>query len=67
MVAITAYTNDLSGCWALRDVDQQVDIDPGITWTTQISPTAIHGGDLRNVIYFDWHAQAVHGTNYLLN
>ena len=60
------YTNSLSECYALRDVDMQVDNGSGgPTWYTQISPTAVHGDQLRNVIYFDWHAQSTIGTNYL--
>ena len=65
---ITQYTNDLTGCYAMRDVDQQVDnsASSAPTWYSQISPTAVHGNQLRNVIFFDWHAQAVHGNTNLL-
>ena len=70
MTAITQYTNDLSGCYAMRDVDLQIDNDPAVSWqmpapNQQISSLAVHGNNLRNVIFFDWHAQAVKGTNYL--
>jgi prepilin-type N-terminal cleavage/methylation domain-containing protein len=66
--SITQYTNNPSGCYAMRDVDQQLD-NPSFTgsasWYSEISPTAIHGGNLRVVIYFDWHAQTVNATNFL--
>lgn len=66
MSAINQFTN-LTDCYALRDVDKQVDNGAGgPTWYTQISPTAVHGDNIRNVIFFDWHAAAVRGgTNYL--
>jgi prepilin-type N-terminal cleavage/methylation domain-containing protein/prepilin-type processing-associated H-X9-DG protein len=63
--AILEYSNKLSGCYAMRDVDQQLDPGTSPTWHTQISPMAVHGNNLRNVIYFDWHAQGVKGTNGL--
>ncbi len=68
--AITQYTNSLSDCYAMRDVDLQLDTDTAVSWqqlppNNQISPTAVHGNQLRNAIYFDWHVQGVHGTNYL--
>ncbi len=68
LLDLTSYTNNLSGCYAIRDVDQILDNPnaPGAgAWYDQITPTAAHGGNIRNVIYFDWHAQAVNGTNYL--
>lgn len=56
----------LSDCYALRDVDQQLDTpSPSVPWHAQTSPEAIHGNNLRNVIYFDWHAKGVQGTNDL--
>ena len=68
MGSLTQYTNDISDCYAIRDVDQQLDI-PGLpgsaTWYTQITPTAAHKDNIRNVLYFDWHAAATHSTNYL--
>jgi prepilin-type N-terminal cleavage/methylation domain-containing protein len=66
MSDILKYTNSLTDCYALRDVDQQVDNGANVNWYTQISPTAVHGNNLRNVIFFDWHAQAIRGgTNWL--
>jgi prepilin-type N-terminal cleavage/methylation domain-containing protein len=62
---IMEYTNNLSACYAMRDVDQQLDTGTSPTWHTQISLTAVHGENLRNVIYFDWHVQGVKGTNGL--
>ena len=64
VLSITQFTNSLSDCYALRDVDNQLD-NGSLTWYTLISPKAVHGNDLRNVVYFDWHAQGTHGTNYL--
>jgi prepilin-type N-terminal cleavage/methylation domain-containing protein len=64
VLSITQYTNSLSDCYAMRDVDNELD-NGTLTWYTLISPKAVHGNDLRNVIFFDWHAQGVHGTNYL--
>jgi len=66
LTKISSYTNSLSDVYAFRDVDEQVDPSTYITWHTQISPRAVHGSNLRNVIFFDWHAEAVHGTNGLL-
>jgi prepilin-type N-terminal cleavage/methylation domain-containing protein len=68
--AITQYTNSLgsglSSFYALRDVDNQVDTGtPTLSWYSLISKTAVHGNNLRNAIFFDWHAEAVHGTNGL--
>ena len=65
MQSIFGYTNDLTAAYALRDVDKQLDTDTTVTWQTQISPLAVHGSDLRNVIFFDWYAGAVKGTNGL--
>jgi prepilin-type N-terminal cleavage/methylation domain-containing protein/prepilin-type processing-associated H-X9-DG protein len=63
---ILTYTNNPSSIYALRDVDEQVDPDAStVTWQGQIAATAVHGSDLRNVLYFDWHATAVKGTNGL--
>ena len=65
---IRQYTNDLTSCYAFRDVDQQLDnpAAPGAaSWYSQVSPTATHGGDVRNAIFFDWHAQSARGTNSL--
>jgi len=67
---ILQYTNSLSSCYAFRDVDLQIDNDPSVAWqqpvpNNQISPKAVHGNNLRNAIFFDWHAQVVYGTNSL--
>jgi prepilin-type N-terminal cleavage/methylation domain-containing protein len=68
--AITQYPNTLgsglSSYYALRDVDNQIDNGtPTLSWYSLISKTAVHGNNLRNAIFFDWHAEAVHGTNGL--
>jgi prepilin-type processing-associated H-X9-DG protein len=66
--SLTSLTNDLSDCYAIRDVDQQLDNPsaPGAaSWYSQITPTAAHKDNIRNVLYFDWHAAATHSTNYL--
>ena len=67
---ITQYTNDMTSCYAMRDVDLGLDNSASVSWqqqppNNQISPTAVHGNNLRNVIFFDWHVQGVHGTNSL--
>jgi hypothetical protein len=43
----------------------QLDDGKVIYWQTVISPQAVHGNDLRNVLNFDWHAEGVRGTNGL--
>jgi prepilin-type N-terminal cleavage/methylation domain-containing protein/prepilin-type processing-associated H-X9-DG protein len=64
--AITQFTNSISDCYAMRDVDQQLDGSSSPpTWHTQIAAEAVHGNNLRNVIFFDWHVQGVKGTNSL--
>jgi len=65
MATILEYTNNLSAWYAMRDVDQQLDTGTSPTWHTQISLAAVHGNDLRNVIFFDWHVQGIKGTNGL--
>jgi prepilin-type N-terminal cleavage/methylation domain-containing protein len=65
---ILQYTNSLSNLYAFRDVDQVLDNPsaPGAgSWYSQIPPIPIHGPNLRNAVFFDWHAEAVHGTNGL--
>jgi prepilin-type processing-associated H-X9-DG protein len=62
---ILEYTNNLSATYAMRDVDQLIDPGSPPTWHTQISLKAVHGNNLRNVIYFDWHVLCVKGTNGL--
>ena len=65
MSSVSTFTN-LTDCYALRDVDQQVDNGGAVAWYSEISPTAVHGNNLRNVIFFDWHAQGIRGgTNWL--
>jgi len=68
--AILQFPNSLgaglSSYYALRDVDNQVDNGtPTLSWYSLISKTAVHGNNLRNAIFFDWHAEGVHGTNGL--
>jgi prepilin-type processing-associated H-X9-DG protein len=65
LLSILQYTNSLTDCYAMRDVDMEVDNGGSVSWYTQISPTAVHGKNIRNVIFFDWHAQSAHGTNFL--
>jgi prepilin-type N-terminal cleavage/methylation domain-containing protein/prepilin-type processing-associated H-X9-DG protein len=68
MSALASITNDYSGTFAFRDADQQVDtsvVPPW--WHRRISVLAVHGGDIRNVAFFDWHVQSVKGTNGLMN
>lgn len=50
---------------AVRDVDLQVDSAATNYWSTVISSAAIHGNDLRNAVFFDSHAEAMRGTNWL--
>jgi prepilin-type N-terminal cleavage/methylation domain-containing protein/prepilin-type processing-associated H-X9-DG protein len=66
--ALASITNDVSGTFAFRDVDQDVDtsVDPP-WWHSRISVPAVHGKDIRNVAFFDWHVDAVKGTNGLRN
>ena len=69
-LGISQFTNSMSDCYAVRDVDLQIDGNANISWqkpapNQQISTTAVHGNNLRNVIFFDWHVQAVRGTNGL--
>jgi prepilin-type processing-associated H-X9-DG protein len=65
LLGILNYTNNLGSVFALRDVDMQLDSGSVIIWQTAISPQAIHGKDLRNAVFFDWHAESVRGTNWL--
>ena len=67
---LTGFTNNISDLYAMRDVDLQLDGTATISWqmpppNNQISSTAVHGNNLRNALFFDWHAQAVRGTNSL--
>jgi prepilin-type N-terminal cleavage/methylation domain-containing protein/prepilin-type processing-associated H-X9-DG protein len=65
---LAAITNDFSGTFAFRDVDQEVDtpVNPP-WWHSRISAGAVHRKDMRNVAFFDWHVEAVKGTNGLMN
>src|SRR6266571_5586735 len=68
MSVLASITNDFSGTFAFRDVDRQVDtpVNPP-WWHARISAPAVHGKDIRNVAFFDWHVEAVKGTNGLMN
>ena len=63
--SLSIYASNPSGIPAVRDVDMQANSDSVIYWNTVISPTAVHGDDLRNAIFFDWHAEGMRGTNWL--
>jgi len=62
--AISSYKSP-PRIYALRDVDMELDSGAVIYWSTVISPQAVHGGDLRNAIFFDWHAEAARGASGL--
>ena len=69
ILSLIQFTN-LTECYALRDVDRELDDDTSVNWqvappNNQISQNAVHGNSLRNVIFFDWHAQSIRGTNGL--
>jgi prepilin-type N-terminal cleavage/methylation domain-containing protein/prepilin-type processing-associated H-X9-DG protein len=68
MSVLASVTNDFSGTFAFRDVDQQVDtpVNPP-WWHARISVPAVHGNDIRNAAFFDWHVEGVKGTNGLVN
>jgi prepilin-type N-terminal cleavage/methylation domain-containing protein/prepilin-type processing-associated H-X9-DG protein len=68
MSVLAAITNNFSGTFAFRDVDQQVDtpVNPP-WWHSRISGQAVHSSDIRNVAFFDWHVEGVKGTNGLMN
>ena len=68
--SLSQFTNNVSGCYALRDVDLVIDNSTLVTWqkqppANQISVLPVHGGNIRNVLFFDWHAEAVRGTNFV--
>jgi prepilin-type N-terminal cleavage/methylation domain-containing protein/prepilin-type processing-associated H-X9-DG protein len=68
MSALASLTNDVSGTFAFRDADQEV--DTSVTppwWHVRVSAKAVHGGNRRNVAFFDWHVESVRGTNGLVN
>jgi prepilin-type N-terminal cleavage/methylation domain-containing protein/prepilin-type processing-associated H-X9-DG protein len=62
---ISSYTNNPGGIYAVRDVDMQLDSGSVIYWNTVISAQAVHGSDLRNAVFFDWHAEGMRGTNWM--
>jgi len=65
---LASVTNNFSGTFAFRDVDHEVDtpVNPP-WWHARISTRAVHGQQLRNVAFFDWHIEAIKGTNGLVN
>ncbi|HEY1663058.1 MAG TPA: type II secretion system protein [Verrucomicrobiae bacterium] len=68
MSFLAAITNDFSGTFALRDVDNQVDgVNNPPRWHARISVLAVHGSDIRNAAFFDWHVESVKGTNGMVN
>ena len=62
--AISNY-RDPDRVYAVRDVDMESDSGAVIYWSTVISPQPVHGGDWRNAVFFDWHAEGIRGTNGL--
>ena len=68
MSVLASVTNNFSGTFAFRDVDQVVDtpVNPP-QWHARVSAKAVHGRDLRNAAFFDWHVEAIKGTNGLVN
>jgi prepilin-type processing-associated H-X9-DG protein len=65
---LAAITNNYSGTFALRDTDQQLEgTNNPPWWHPWISRLAVHGSDIRNVAFFDWHVESVKGTNGLSN
>ena len=62
--AVAAYKSPAS-VYAVRDVDMEANSDSLPYWSTDISPQPIHGGNVRNAVFFDWHAEAMRGTNWM--
>jgi len=62
--AVSGYRSP-ANTYAVRDVDMQLDSGAVIYWSTVISLQAVHGRDLRNAVFFDWHAEAAHGKSGL--
>jgi prepilin-type N-terminal cleavage/methylation domain-containing protein/prepilin-type processing-associated H-X9-DG protein len=62
---LSSYAGNLGEVHAAHDVDMVADSGSVIYWNTEISARAVHGNDLRNAVFFDWHAEAMHGTNWL--
>jgi len=65
LLNLSGYTSNPSGVYALRDVDMQADSGSLTYWNTVISSQAVHGNDLHNAVFFDWHAESMRGTNWL--
>jgi prepilin-type processing-associated H-X9-DG protein len=68
MSVLASVTNNFSVTFAFRDVDQMVDtpVNPP-WWHARVSTKAVQGHDLRNAAFFDWHVEAIKGTNGLVN
>jgi prepilin-type N-terminal cleavage/methylation domain-containing protein/prepilin-type processing-associated H-X9-DG protein len=65
---LAAVTNNFSGTFAFRDTDQRVDgTNNPPWWHAYVSRTAVHGSDIRNVAFFDWHVESVKGAKGLGN
>jgi prepilin-type N-terminal cleavage/methylation domain-containing protein/prepilin-type processing-associated H-X9-DG protein len=66
--SLASVTNNFSQTFAFRDVDREVDtpVDPP-WWHSRVSNGAVHGNQIRNVVFFDWHVEGVRGTNGLMN
>jgi prepilin-type N-terminal cleavage/methylation domain-containing protein len=58
--AISSYKSP-SLVYAARDVDMELDEGKVVYWNTVISSQAVHGADLRNAVFLDWHAEAARG------
>src|SRR5262249_6702640 len=63
--ALANHVSSPGAIHAVRDVEMEVDGGSVVYWDTVISDQAVHGHDLRNAIFFDWHAEAKRGTNWL--
>ena len=65
---LAAVTNNFSGTFAFRDTDQRVDgTNNPPWWHAYVSHSAVHGSDIRNVAFFDWHVESVKGGKGLAN
>jgi prepilin-type N-terminal cleavage/methylation domain-containing protein len=62
--AVSGYKS-LSQIYAARDVDMELDDAKVVYWNTVISSQTVHGSDLRNAVFLDWHAEAVRGKSGL--
>jgi prepilin-type processing-associated H-X9-DG protein len=63
--SISSYAINTGAVPAVRDVDMQVDSGNIVYWNTVLSPTAVHGNDVRDALFFDWHVEGMRGTNWL--